>query len=100
MTMSEKNPNSEFAKASYSRRPFGFRHSRLNRFWIFRLRVSRMSGFTLTEVIVLLATLAIVGATLVAAAPKSRLDVQKVLCLNGKRQLSAAWRLYADDNAA
>jgi len=47
----------------------------------------------------MLALLAIVGATLVAAAPKSRLDVQKILCLNGKRQLCAAWRLYADDNA-
>src|SRR5258708_26097325 len=47
----------------------------------------------------MLALLAIVGATLVAGAPKSRLDVQSILCLNGKRQLCAAWRFYADDNA-
>ncbi len=47
----------------------------------------------------MIAMLAIVGATLVAAAPKSRLDVQKILCLNGKRQLCTAWRLYAEDNA-
>src|SRR5437870_877560 len=97
MTNSERTPKSEFR--SDWRRPCGFRYSDCFRLSTLGFRTASRSAFTLMELLVVLAIFAILGATLLVAAPRSRLDVQNILCLNGKRQLCLAWRLYADDNA-
>src|SRR5438874_6944065 len=57
------------------------------------------SAFTLIDLLLILAALGVLGCTLLVAAPRLRVDAQKILCLNEKRQLCAAWRFYADDNA-
>jgi len=61
-------------------------------------RQKSVRAFTMVELLVLLATVAILGCVFVSAAPNSIIEVQNILCLNGKKQLGAAWHMYADDN--
>jgi prepilin-type N-terminal cleavage/methylation domain-containing protein len=56
-------------------------------------------GFTLVELLVVIAIAGFFAITLVPALTASKLDTQKITCLNGKRQLCNAWRLFADDNS-
>jgi len=56
------------------------------------------SGFTSVELLVVLAVIAALAATLLPALAKSRPNVQALQCLNNHRQLCAARRMYADDS--
>ena len=56
------------------------------------------SGFTFVELLVVLAVIAALAATLLPALAKSRPNSLAFQCLNNNRQLCAAWRMYADDN--
>src|SRR5437870_1392966 len=55
-------------------------------------------AFTFVELLVLLAVIAVLAATLLPAVAKSRPNSLALQCLNNHRQLCAAWRMYADDN--
>ena len=56
------------------------------------------SGFTLLELIVVIAVVGVGMAMLSSGLARSGHDVQTTLCLSSKRQMGMAWRLYSDDN--
>jgi prepilin-type N-terminal cleavage/methylation domain-containing protein/prepilin-type processing-associated H-X9-DG protein len=58
----------------------------------------RRPGFTLIELLVVIAILAILAALLLTGLAKAQDKVRRVQCLNNKRQLNFAWKMYADSN--
>jgi type II secretory pathway pseudopilin PulG len=67
----------------------------LNKFGQIRARMA----FTLVELLVVVGVVALLGMTLVPIMAGSRVGSQGYQCMNNNRQLCAAWRMYADDNA-
>lgn len=57
------------------------------------------AAFTLVELLVVVAVLACLAAVLSPALARTRGSSQTDECQNNLRQLTAAWRMYADENA-
>ena len=57
----------------------------------------KKSGLTLVELLVVIASVAILVALLLPALSKSKSRAQSIACLNNLRQLSTCWHLYAGD---
>ena len=58
----------------------------------------RAIGFTLVELLVVIAVIAMLMAILLPALRKARQLAQRVRCGSNLRQLAMGWRLYLDDN--
>ncbi len=57
------------------------------------------SGFTLIELLVVICTVAVLSALLVPVMASSALDSRAAKCMSNMRQLTAAWQMYASENA-
>lgn len=58
----------------------------------------RPGAFTLTELLVLLAAIAILAALLLPAVAATKPDSRAFQCLNNQGQITRAWQMYAADN--
>jgi prepilin-type N-terminal cleavage/methylation domain-containing protein/prepilin-type processing-associated H-X9-DG protein len=64
-----------------------------------RVALRRASGFTLVELIVVVAIIAILAALLLPALTRSKSEATSVKCLNNLRQMAIAARVYVNDNS-
>lgn len=60
--------------------------------------VKRKGGFTLVELLVVMAVIAILAGILLPTLAKSKVRAQAIFCLNNTKQLTLAWMMYADDH--
>lgn len=59
----------------------------------------RASGFSLVELLVVLAVIGILAGILLPTLAKSRSRAQTIICLNNTRQLTLAWMMYSEDHS-
>jgi prepilin-type N-terminal cleavage/methylation domain-containing protein/prepilin-type processing-associated H-X9-DG protein len=59
----------------------------------------RQQGFTLVELLVVIAVVAVIGAFLFSAFSRARETSRNTLCSNNLKQIGLAMKLYAQDNA-
>jgi prepilin-type N-terminal cleavage/methylation domain-containing protein/prepilin-type processing-associated H-X9-DG protein len=62
-------------------------------------RRSGVQAFTLVELLVVIAVIAILAALLLPSLTKSKEKAAGIVCLNNLKQLETCWHLYAVDNA-
>lgn len=56
------------------------------------------NGFTLVELLVVIAVIAILTAMLLPALAQGKQRAKRIQCLNNQRQMATTWVLYAGDN--
>lgn len=64
----------------------------------FRGESEAPAAFTLIELLVVLAIIGVLAGLLLPALGKSKRRAQQVACINHFKQLTAGWKMYADDS--
>jgi prepilin-type N-terminal cleavage/methylation domain-containing protein len=60
--------------------------------------MKRRRGFTLVELLVVIAIIAVLIAILLPALNMAREQARRTQCMSNVRQLTMAWLMYANDN--
>lgn len=61
-------------------------------------RIRLPLGFTLIELMTVVAIVSILAALLLPALSRSKSRAQAIFCMNNNKQLTIAWTMYSDDN--
>jgi len=62
------------------------------------LMKKKKGGFTLVELLVVIAVIALLMAILLPALSKARTQAKRIICLSGLKQLMTGWMAYADNH--
>jgi prepilin-type N-terminal cleavage/methylation domain-containing protein/prepilin-type processing-associated H-X9-DG protein len=62
-------------------------------------RLNARSGFTLVELLVVFAVVAILAALLLPTLARAKESTRRTVCMNNHKQLLITWELYSTDNA-
>jgi prepilin-type processing-associated H-X9-DG protein len=65
---------------------------------LFAVEKARENGFTLTDLLVVIVTVAILGVLLLPALAGTKPNSRAFQCLENLRQLTLGWQMYAEDN--
>jgi prepilin-type processing-associated H-X9-DG protein len=64
----------------------------------FSILHSEVSAFTLLEVLVVVATIALLVAILIPSLSSARAQARRAVCLSNLKQIAVAWHLYLEDS--
>ncbi len=70
----------------------------MRRFRPAQVLIQRPGGFTLVELLVVIAVIAVLAGLLLPVLARSKMRAQAAFCMNNTRQLAFAWLMYADEN--
>jgi len=63
------------------------------------VKLSQRGGFTLVELLVVMAVVGILAGLLLPTLARSQAKARGLFCQNNNKQLAAAWLMYADDHS-
>src|SRR6516165_10496291 len=64
-----------------------------------RVLCGHEDGFTLLELLVVIAVITVLAALLLPALARAKAQARRIVCVNNQKQLGLTWYVYAGDNS-